>query len=211
MQRNKNFIGLLREGYAGEMTAEQKTYVDYAWESNEQQLEIVDALLSVARSDSGTLTLRKEQIDLEPLAASVIEQQRGTIAERRQQCDLVVPVAPVQAFADGDYVRMAVENLVSNASKYTEPGGRIVVSLGVEHARAVVSVRDTGVGIAPEDLARLFGKFSRIENRLSADVGGNGLGLYLTRRIVELHDGDIDVVSRPDEGTTFTIRLPVNG
>jgi len=207
----KNFIGLLREGYAGELTEEQKSYVDYAWESNEQQLEIVDALLSVARSDSGMLSLQRQRIDLEPLVAGVIEQQLATIVERQQHCKLVVPHSPVLAFADAEYLRMAVENLVSNASKYTKAGGHILIALRVENDFACISVRDSGVGVAPDDMPRLFGKFSRIENELSAQVGGSGLGLYLARRIIELHEGSIDVKSRPDEGTTFTIRLPLSG
>ena len=82
----KNYIGLLKEGYAGELTEEQQTYVDQAWESNEQQLEIVDSLLRVARTDSGVVSLKRQRIDLHPLVAAVIEQQRGTLDERRQSC-----------------------------------------------------------------------------------------------------------------------------
>jgi signal transduction histidine kinase len=207
----KNFIGLLREGYAGELTEEQKSFVDHAWESNEQQLEIVGALLSVARSDSGMISLQRQPLDLEPMIAGVIEQQLATIVERRQSCKLVVPDASVHAFADAEYLRMAFENLVSNASKYTRAGGHILISVAIEHGLACVRVRDSGVGIAPEDIPRLFGKFSRIENELSAHVGGSGLGLYLTRRIIELHEGSIDVASARDQGTTFTVRLPLNG
>ena len=82
----KNYIGLLKEGYAGELTEEQQTYVDQAWESNEQQLEIGDSLLRVARTDSGMVSLKRQRIDLHPLVAAVIEQQRGTLDERRQSC-----------------------------------------------------------------------------------------------------------------------------
>ncbi len=205
----KNYIGLLKEGYAGELTEEQQTYVNQAWESNEQQLEIVDSLLRVARTDSGMVSLKRQRIDLHPLVAAVIEQQRGTLVERRQICKLHVPRSPVQAFADAEFLPMAVENLLSNASKYTEPGGRILVALIATDDSACISVRDNGVGIAQADIPRLFGRFSRIPNQMSTPVPGHGIGLYLTKRIIDLHNGQIHVDSRPGKGTTFTVRLPV--
>jgi len=205
----KNYIGLLKEGYAGELTEEQQTYVDQAWESNEQQLEIVDSLLRVARTDSGMVSLKRRVIDLHPMVAAVIEQQRATLAERRQSCRLYVPRLPIHAFADAEFLPMAVENLLSNASKYTEPGGRILVALTATTDSACIIVRDNGVGIAAADIPRLFGKFSRIQNQMSTPVAGHGIGLYLTKRIIDLHKGQIHVDSRPGKGTTFTIRLAV--
>ena len=205
----KNFIGLLKEGYAGELTEEQRTYVGQAWESNEQQLEIVDSLLRVARTDSGMISLKRRRLDLRSLVAGVIAQQRPTLVARAQSHKLYVPDPSVHAFADDEYLRMAVENLLSNASKYTRPGGRILVAVIGTEDSACIAVRDNGVGIAAADISRLFGKFSRIDNELSTQVGGNGIGLYLARRIIDLHEGRIDVESRPGHGTTFTIRLPV--
>ncbi|MEO7823728.1 MAG: ATP-binding protein [Gemmatimonadaceae bacterium] len=203
----KNFIGLLKEGYAGELTEEQRTYIDQAWESNEQQLEIVDSLLTVARSDSGMISLKRQRIDLHSLVKGIVEQQKPTLVERRQTCRLYVPHSPVYAVADAEYLTMSIENLLSNASKYTRPGGRILIAVLGTDGSACIAVRDNGVGIAPGDISRLFGKFSRIDNELSTQVGGNGIGLYLARRIIDLHEGRIDVESRPGQGTTFTIRL----
>jgi signal transduction histidine kinase len=204
----KNFIGLLREGYAGEMTDEQMSYVNYAWDSNEQQLEVVDGLLRVARSESGRMVLNIQTVDLVALAERVLAQQGGTFRERRQTYRRLVPVRPVHAMADAEYLQMAVENLVSNASKYTPEGGRVIVAVRLDGDTACISVSDNGVGIAPSDMPRLFGKFSRIRNELSTQVGGSGIGLYLTRRIVEQHGGTIEVAPRGRRGSTFTIRLP---
>ncbi|MEO7713321.1 MAG: ATP-binding protein [Gemmatimonadaceae bacterium] len=205
----KNYIGLLKEGYAGALTEEQQTYVDQAWESNEQQLAIVDSLLRVARTDSGMVSLKRRVIDLHPMVVAVIEQQRATLDERRQRCRLYAPRLPTHAFVDAEFLPMAIENLLSNASKYTEPGGRILVALTGTADSACISVRDNGVGIAAADIPRLFGKFSRIPNSMSTPVAGHGIGLYLTKRIIDLHKGQIHVDSRLDKGTTFTIRLTV--
>jgi signal transduction histidine kinase len=105
-------------------------------------------------------------------------------------------------------MRMALDNLVSNASKYTHAGGRIAVSLLEERDRVVIEVADTGVGIPLADQDHLFRKFSRVDNPLSVSAGGTGLGLYLAREIVRLHGGDITVASEPGAGSTFRVVLP---
>ncbi len=133
------------------------------------------------------LSLKRRLIELQPIVAAVIEQQRATLAERRQSCRLYVADSGIHAFADPEFLPMAVENLLNNASKYTEPGGHILVALTATPDSACISVRDNGVGIAPADIPRLFGKFSRIANEMSTPVAGHGIGLYLTKRIIDLH------------------------
>jgi signal transduction histidine kinase len=104
---------------------------------------------------------------------------------------------------------MLVENLLSNASKYTPNGGKIGLELTAEpNAPIVIKVADNGVGIPPEDIDKLFQKFSRIENELSTERGGSGIGLYLVKRIADLHHGSVDVVSKAGEGTIFTVTMP---
>jgi signal transduction histidine kinase len=104
-------------------------------------------------------------------------------------------------------MRMVADNLLSNASKYTPAEGTLRVSLSRTTDGIVLEVADSGVGIAPDDKDRLFRKFSRIDNPLSA-VGGTGLGLFLAAEIVRLHGGEITVESEPGRGSTFRVRIP---
>jgi len=103
---------------------------------------------------------------------------------------------------------MVLENLVDNASKYTHEGKAISLRLDCKPERVRITISDQGVGIRPEDISAIFDKFIRIDNPLSDIVGGSGLGLYLARKIVELHDGTISVNSVLGQGSTFTITLP---
>jgi signal transduction histidine kinase len=201
-------LGMLLEGYCGELTAEQAGVVRDANDSNERQLKIIDDLLWVARTDAGRLSLSRAPTDVAQLAAEVVAEQAHVARERRQSLALDPAPALRPVDADPQKLRMVLENLVSNASKYTPEGGAIRVSVGQDDAGTRLAVSDTGVGIAPEDQGRLFNKFQRIDNVLSTQVGGTGLGLYLAHEIVRLHGGSIAVESRPGAGTTFTVTLP---
>jgi two-component system sensor histidine kinase VicK len=104
---------------------------------------------------------------------------------------------------------MAIENILSNAIKYTPDGGVITVRLRHDENFAYIRIKDTGVGIASGDFDKLFKQFSRLSNEMSVRVGGTGIGLYLARHLVELHNGRIDVMSTPGKGSTFTVTLPL--
>jgi signal transduction histidine kinase len=106
-------------------------------------------------------------------------------------------------------LRMAIENLLSNAIKYTQPGGRLVVGVRKYHGQAYITVQDNGVGIDGNDTVKIFNQFSRLPNEMSQRVEGTGIGLYLAKHLVELHKGQIQVVSQPGKGSTFTIVLPL--
>lgn len=146
---------------------------------------------------------------MDVLVDSVLSDIRPVAKERSQKLVYVSPPDTVVAEADSDFFRMALGNIVDNASKYTPEGGAIYVTLeGYPGGSATIEVRDEGVGIAPDDMNKLFKKFSRIQNVLSVEVGGTGLGLYWANQVVELHDGTIQVSSWPGRGTTFLITLP---
>ena len=116
----------------------------------------------------------------------------------------------VFADADSDRLQQAVGNLLSNAARYTPAGGRVDVSLRREAGQAVIEVADTGMGISDEDMDRVFSRFWRADSARAAQTGGIGIGLSVTKEIVERHHGSIGVASRPGGGTTFTIRLPLS-
>ena len=111
---------------------------------------------------------------------------------------------------DPDRMREAVDNLVSNAIKYSPPGGHIELSLAVEPNRAEIKVRDQGAGLSQDDLSRLFGRFQRLSARPTAGESSTGLGLSIVKRIVELHGGNVEAASDgPGRGSIFTIHLPL--
>lgn len=203
----KNFIGLMREGFAGDLTKEQRELVNQAYISNEHQLDIVNNLLYVARADSREVNLKISTNDLTQLVRNCVEEQKQVLDARKQKITIKCPGELFMTF-DRQFIHMLIENLVSNASKYTPDGGKIHVSLKDDKDHAVLSVKDTGVGISAEDQQRLFKRFMRIENDLSTIRGGSGIGLHLVKRVVDLHDGAIMVHSELGKGTTFTVRLP---
>ena len=206
----KQYLGMVLEGMAGDVTEAQQALLQKAYESNERQLAIVSDLLKVAQIDAGKVRLRRKELNLAELLADVIKEQGDTYAKRKQILQFTAPSFKPTAFADPDKVRMVLENLLDNASKYSEPGKAIRVILSEEDDTIVVAIQDRGVGIARKDMAKLFGKFNRIHNHLSNHVGGTGLGLYWAKQIVDLHSGVIKATSVLGKGSTFSVSLPKN-
>jgi signal transduction histidine kinase len=169
---------------------------------------MVDLLISDAMNDALDITVRREPLDLAALAAEVVEANRP-LAERKQQGIALQAPDALPAVGDQDRLRDAIDNLVSNAIKYSPPGGAIEVGLRQEDSRIRVSVRDYGPGLSPEDLSRLFGRFQRLSAKPTGGESSTGLGLSIAKRIVELHGGEIEAASGgPGTGTTFAIVLP---
>lgn len=204
----KQFLGLILEGYAGTLTEQQLSYIKKAYASNERQLELVNSLLRTAQIDAGKVALDKSFTNLRAVVDEVVDSMRDIFLARRQNVDVFEdnPIAPI--YIDEARIRMMLENLIDNASKYTEAGGRITIKLTETKAYADISILDTGVGIGEADIKHVFDKFNRIPNKLSEEVGGTGLGLYWAKKIVALHKGTIKVRSQIDVGTEFLIRLP---
>lgn len=172
--------------------------------------ELVETLLTLARADEGRATLAVEQQDLRPLVAEAVE-TAGILGET---ADIAVratlPEGPVILPVDGGRIRQLLLNLVTNAIKYTPPGGSVALELVDTGITVTISVSDTGIGIAPGDLPHVFDRFWRADlaRTRTGDRPGFGLGLAISRWIVEAHGGTIVVQSRPGRGTTFTVTLP---
>ncbi len=205
----KQYIGMLKDGMGGKLTKLQKSLVDKAYESNERQLDTINEMLFVARADAGELNISIKKIDITRLVNGVTVDMRQMIAKNMQTMQINLPDKQLIINGDQQYLRMAIENIISNASKYTKPGGHISVCLIEMGEKSVqLSVKDNGVGINKSDLRLLFKKFSRIPNELTGKVVGSGIGLYLVRKIIDAHHGEIIVDSIEDVGTTINIILP---
>lgn len=204
----KQFLGLLLEGYAGNLTIQQTAYIQKAYDSNERQIDLVNSLLRTAQVDAGKVTLEKSSLALRPLIDGVIEGLRDVFDSRQQTIIINEKNTQSDIYADASRIRMVFENIIDNASKYTETGGIITITLSETNLYAQISIKDTGVGIAEKDIKKVFDKFNRIPNQLSDTAGGTGLGLYWAKKIVNLHKGSIGVRSMIGEGTEFIIKLP---
>lgn len=177
---------------------------------SEHLVRLVDDLLEVSRITRGKIELRRQRVDLNAILRHAVETAEPMIAAAGHRLDLRLP--PRGALLDGDPVRLAqvFTNLLNNAAKYTESGGRIsVVAEGVD-AEAVVTVRDSGVGIPVEMLPRVFDLFTQVDRTLGRAQGGLGIGLALVKRLVELHGGVVEAKSDGlGRGSAFSVRLPV--
>lgn len=204
----KQLLGLFTEGFQTDVREDHLEIIKRAYESNERQIAIVNSLLKVAQVDAGKIKLRIEECNIKQLLENVIDDFRDTFRSRQQAIALFVVDPSLVVHADAQHLRMAIENLVSNASKYTYTHGSITITASQVKEWIRISVADNGVGIASRDIENLFEKFRRIPNDLSDEVGGSGLGLYWANKVVELHGGRIDVGSVLNEGTAFNVYLP---
>lgn len=203
----KQLLGLIIEGFEGQVPENLLKIVQRTYDSNERQIAIVNSLLKVAQIDSGKVVLHLETTDVNEIVSSLVKQYDGVIKGRGQTITLHLQDAPVYGYIDEEYYRMAVENILDNASKYTEDGGVLFISSSVVDDQATITITDTGVGITPQNIATLFEKFNRIPNDLSHQVPGSGLGLYWAQKVIDLHHGTIKVESTPNVGTTFVISV----
>ena len=179
------------------------------YESNEWQLKLINDLLKIIQIDGGEVKLNKVKFDLVRLMNDIRDEVHKRFSALEQELVIRSDNVPVDIIADEGFIRMAAENLIDNASKYSERGRSVDVTISREDRYAVFSVKDQGIGMSREDQKKLYQKFSRVVNPRTAAVEGTGLGLYWAKKIIDLHGGHIAVISRKGEGTTFTIRLPL--
>ena len=175
-----------------------------------QMVRLVDDLLDVSRITTGKLTVRRSVIDVHAAVRDAIETARPFVESRRHA--LEVRMEPEALPVSGDRTRLAqvFSNLLNNSAKYTEPGGRITLTAVREPRHAVVSVKDNGIGLTRESIASIFDMFVQVDRSLERSQAGLGVGLTLARRLVELHDGSIDVRSEGvGKGSEFIVRLPL--
>lgn len=203
----KQYVGLILQGYIGTVSPTQEDFLSKAYDSNERQLKIINQLLYVARLDAGKVNLQLVKFNLSKLLTDIVEEQQLSFKERDQNIMLVMPADAVETFADERLLRMAIENLIDNAGKYSPLGKSITVSLRVTAKHVKIAVIDQGVGIPLRQQPNLFQKFSRIDNPQSFAAGGTGLGLYWAKKIIDLHDGTLQLSSKQHQGSTFTIAL----
>jgi len=175
-----------------------------------QLLRLIDDLLEVSRISTGKLVLQRERLDLRRVVDIALEACAPLIESGGHRLAVTLPDEPI--WVDGDLTRLAqsLSNLVNNAAKYTPDGGSIAVSLARSGEQAVLAVQDSGVGLPPDMIGRVFDMFAQVNRTLGRSQGGLGIGLALVKRLVRLHGGEVRAESAgPDQGSRFTVRLPL--
>ena len=202
------YLSMLEQGALGQLGEPGLRAVEVLKAKTAELNLLVAHMLDSARLEDGRLALKRDRMDLRDVAGEAMQVVRP-LAGPNHVLTLETPPVPVTVLGDADRIKTIISNLLENAIKYSPNGGRIQCMVSTADRVATLRVVDDGVGIAREDLPRLFNRFERIEHRETSHVGGTGLGLYLSRELARQHGGDIHLESRPPSGSTFTLTLPL--
>jgi signal transduction histidine kinase/CheY-like chemotaxis protein len=204
----RNSLHLLR--LSGELSPSLEPVRDIMERQVDQMVRLVDDLLDVSRIASGKIELRTEAVELATIVSGAVETVRPLIDAAGHQLAISLPAEPIILEADPLRLSQVIGNLLNNAAKYTKEGGQIWLSARREAGEAVISIRDTGLGIPAEMLPHVFDMFTQVDRTLTRAQGGLGIGLTLTKSFVEMHGGRIAAHSAgPDQGSEFVVRLPL--
>ncbi|MBA3534293.1 MAG: response regulator [Ardenticatenales bacterium] len=204
-----NFSKFLLRRTFGDLNERQETLLQRILTNGEHLLGLINDILDLSKIEAGKMELVQKEVHLQPLLEGVMSTAIGLTKDKGIQLTLEVPpdgLPPV--WADQTRVRQVMLNLLSNAAKFTTEGGTVTVRTAEQDEMLVVSVQDTGIGIAPEDQALVFEEFRQVDSNLNREYQGTGLGLPICKRLIEMHGGTLRVESTVDVGSTFTFTLP---
>jgi len=203
------YVEMLQDGDAGELTAEQNRLVEVVRRNGQRLISLAEDLLTLSSFDSGTAALERVMTDVRAVVRRAEEALQPSVTARALDVDFDVPGEPVTVLGDAGHLERVVFNLVSNAVKFTEDGGRVRCVLRVEDTQAVLQVSDTGIGIPLAEQDGLFTRFFRSSTAQERAIQGTGLGLSIVDSIVRSHGGTVTVDSEHLKGTAFTVRIPL--
>lgn len=208
----REFVSIVLEGLTGSLNDQQREYLQIAKDSCDQLAFHLNDLLDATRLDIGKLRITPRQTSIESVLTQAIASM--TLSATQAEILLQQEIQPDlrEVFIDGRRINQVINNLISNALKFTSKGGRITVKVGDDsqhpgHIR--VSVHDTGCGIEPDNLERIFDRLYQVRDDLGQRADGLGLGLYISREIVRLHGGELSAESTPGVGSVFSFYLPI--
>jgi heavy metal sensor kinase len=185
---------------------EYRTALETCRRASQRMKSLIECLLALARFDSGNSALDPRELDLEPVVQDCVDLMRPLADERHISINRMT--VPTTVRGDHDRIAQVLTNLLSNAIRYNRDGGEVKLGVGAENGHAVITVSDTGIGIAPDELPHIFDRFYRADKSRSRADGGSGLGLAICKTIVDAHGGTITARSEPERGTTIEVRLP---
>jgi len=204
----KGYASILSMGKLGELTPEQKERVERIDRHSTELAKLINDLLDISRIESGKIGMEIKEISLTQLLKDILDLINPQAEEKNIEINLKIKDNLQTIFADYDHIRRVFINILGNAIKFTPPKGRIDISIYKEDSFIRTDISDTGIGIAPEDLPKIFTEFFRADNPINREKKGTGLGLSLCKKIVEAHKGKIWVDSTLGKGTTFSFIIP---
>lgn len=195
----------------GKLADEQRTLLERASQSNDRMIAIVNDVLTLNHTDESTISYTFEPVDLVQMVEEVVFDFTGEGFKHGIEIVFIKPSVSAKIMGDKPKLRVVLQNLLENAIKYSEKGDRISIFLAADEDKAVLTVKDSGIGIPKEEQEKIFEKFFRATNAVKKESVGSGLGLYTTRRIVEKHNGSIEFESEEGKGSSFIVTLPLKG
>lgn len=205
----KWFLELLMSGVPGQLSTEQKHYVSQVIASNDRMIRLVNELLNVSRIETGSLVLKQKLINLNEIVKNVCDEVMSKIVEKQQQLTLNIK-GRLMIHVDPTLLRQVIENLITNANRYTQPGGSISIRTYKKNGSMVFEIKDNGYGIPDNQKNKLFTKFFRADNIVTKQTDGTGLGLYVVKSAIETLGGKIWYESKENKGSTFYFSLPLD-
>jgi PAS domain S-box-containing protein len=204
------FSEMLETGMAGPVERKQKEYISLVLQSGRHLLKVINDILDLARADSGKFELREEEgVAIAEIAEACLALMNHNATARRVVLSTAIDIDLPTIVADPTRLRQILLNLMSNAIRFTPPDGSVVVAAGrTAEGSIAIEVRDTGVGMTPEEIEVALEPFGQVDARLAREHEGTGLGLPLARRLTELHGGTLEIASEKRRGTTVTVTLP---
>lgn len=204
----KWILRMILDGDLGSLKEEQKEFLEKAYYSNERMINLINDLLNITRIEEGRFIFEFKEVNLLEVAEQVIESLRDEIERKKIKFEFQKLTKIPQIKADIEKIKIAIENLIDNAITYTPEGGKVTVILR-SNQEIYFSVKDSGIGIPEDQKERIFTKFFRAKNALKMETEGSGLGLYITKNIIEAHGGKIGFESKEGQGSTFYFTLPI--
>lgn len=202
------FSEALKDGLMGAVAENQRSYIDDIYTSGEHLLSLINDILDLAKVEAGKMVLCMETIELNRVLQNSLSMVRGKAQERQLKLVLNADAPLPEIFADMRKIKQIIYNMLSNAVKFTPEGGTVTLFAHQVEDMLEIAVTDTGIGIAPEDQARLFQPFVQIDSTLSRQFEGTGLGLVMIKRLTELHGGSAGMESVVGKGSRFWVRIP---
>lgn len=194
----------------GTINKEQKEFLEDSYQANERMIYLISDLLNVARIEEGRFLYELTPLNIQEMIESIVSFFESDASRRKVKVEFKKPRKKMpEIMLDSEKIKIAIENLVDNAIRYSLPGGKVTIAIKQNEKQLEVFVKDSGVGIPKNQQSRIFTKFFRGNNVMRMDTEGNGLGLYITKNIIESHEGKIWFESKLKEGTTFYFKLPI--
>jgi PAS domain S-box-containing protein len=203
-------LRMLLDGDLGEITLEQRDFLEKTYRSNEKMINLINSLLDITRIEEGRYVYKPVLTEITPICQFVIKSYEDEIKRKNIKLDFKKPEKRLPKInMDVEKIKLAIQNLLDNAIRYTPPGGKVTIDLKHGKKEVEFSIKDSGVGIPKDQQSRIFTRFFRGANVMRMDTEGSGLGLYIVKNIIEAHGGRVWFESEEGKGTTFYFNLPV--